>query len=102
MLHTPPSVLTYMQMITCLNGHNVFSCEKPLLQELHARHGMEGSLAWGILALLYADDLVDIAFTADGIQSDIIDPCVEYARKHRYQANVCGLLGTHLHRSCGC
>ena len=54
---------------------------------------MEGSLARGILALLYADDLVGIAFSADGLQSDIIDPCVEYARRHRYRANVpeCGV-----------
>ena len=45
------------------------SFEKSLLQELHVRHGMEGSLAKGILALWYADDLVGIAFTADGMQS---------------------------------
>ena len=51
--------------------------ENALLQELHAGHSMEGSLARGILALLYADDLVGIAFTADGLQSNIIDPCVE-------------------------
>ena len=56
--------------------------ENALLQELHAGHSMEGSLARGILALLYTDDLVGIAFTANGLQSDIIDPCVEYARGH--------------------
>ena len=68
--------------------------ENALLQELHAGHSMEGSLARGILALLYADDLVGIAFTADGLQSDIIDPCAEYARRHRYRANVpkCGVM----------
>ena len=54
----------------------------------------KASLARGILALLYADDLVGIAFTADGLQSDIIDPCFEYARRHRYRANVpkCGVM----------
>ena len=68
--------------------------ENALLQELHAGHSMEGSLARGILALLYADDLVGIAFTADGLQRDIIDPCAEYARRHRYRANVpkCGVM----------
>ena len=68
--------------------------EDALLQELHAGHSMEGSLARGILALLYADDLVGIAFTADGLQSDIIDPCAEYACRHRYRANVpkCGVM----------
>ena len=52
------------------------------------------SLARGILALLYADDLVGIAFTADGLQSDIIDPCAQYACRHRYRANVpkCGVM----------
>ena len=55
---------------------------------------MEASLAREILALLYADDLVGIAFTAEGLQSDIIDPCAEYARRHRYRANVpkCGVM----------
>ena len=68
--------------------------ENALLQELHAGHSMEASLARGILALLYADDLVGIAFTAEGLQSDIIDPCAEYARRHRYRANVpkCGVM----------
>ena len=68
--------------------------ENALLQELHAGHSMEGSLARGILALLYADDLVGIAFTADGLQSDIIDPCAQYACRHRYRANVpkCGVM----------
>ena len=68
--------------------------ENALLQELHAGHSMEGSLQRGILALLYADDLVGISFTADGLQSDIIDPCTAYARKHRYRANVpkCGVM----------
>ena len=68
--------------------------ENALLQELHAGQSMEGSLARGIIALLYADDLVGIAFTADGLQSDINDPCAEYARKHRYRANVpkCGVM----------
>ena len=59
-----------------------------LLHELHAGHSMVGSLARGILALWYADDLVGIAFTADGLQGDIIDPCAEYACRHRYRANV--------------
>ena len=38
--------------------------------------------------------LVGIALTADGLQSDIIDPCAEYARRHRYRANVpkCGVM----------
>ena len=68
--------------------------EDALLQELHAGHSMEGSLARGILALLYVDDLVGIALTADGLQSDIIDPCAEYACRHRYKANVpkCGVM----------
>ena len=68
--------------------------ENALLEELHPGHSMEGSLARGILALLYADDLVGIAFTADGLRSDIIDPCVEYARRHRYRVNVpkCGVM----------
>ena len=50
--------------------------ESALLQELHAGHNMEDSLAREFLALLYADDLVGIAFTAEGLQSDIIDLCV--------------------------
>ena len=68
--------------------------ENALLQKLHAGHSMEGSLARGILALLYADDLVGIAFTADGLPSDIIDPCAEYACRHRCRANVpkCGVM----------
>ena len=68
--------------------------ENALLQELHAGHSMEGSLARGILALLYADDLVGIAFTADGLQSDIIDPCAQYACRHRYGASLpkCGVM----------
>ena len=68
--------------------------EDALLRELHAGHSMEGSLARGIHALLYADDLVGIAFTADGLQSDIIGPCAEYAYRHRYRANVpkCGVM----------
>ena len=68
--------------------------ENALLQELHARHIMEGSLASGSLALMYADDLVGIAFTADGLQSDIIEPCAKYACRHRYRANVpkCGVM----------
>ena len=54
--------------------------ENALLQELHAGHSMESSLQRGILALLYADDLVGISFTAaDGLQCDIIDPCAQYA-----------------------
>ena len=55
---------------------------------------MESSLARGILALLYADDLVGIAFAADGLQSDVIDPCAEYARRPRYRANLpkCGVM----------
>ena len=55
---------------------------------------MERSLQRGILALLYADDLVGISYTADGLQSDIIDPCAQYARRHRYRANVpkCGVM----------
>ena len=67
-----------------------------LLQELHAGHSMEDFLGMGILALLYADDLVGIAFTAEGLQSDIrfIDACAEYARRHRYRASVpkCGVI----------
>ena len=46
----------------------------------------------------YVDDLVDIAITADGLQSDVIDPCAHYACRHRYKAKapkceimVCGL-----------
>ena len=76
-------------------SHTLYAIfEDALLRELHAGHSMEGSLARGILALLYADDLVGIAFTADGLQSDIIDLCAEYACKHRYTANVpkCGVM----------
>ena len=58
---------------------------------------MQG-IAWrapllgGSLPYCSADDLVGIAFTADGLQKDIIDPCAEYARGRRYRANVpkCG------------
>jgi len=68
--------------------------ENALLQELHAGHDIEGSRARGVLALLYADDVVGIAFTAGGLQSDMIDPCAQYACRHRYRANVpkCGVM----------
>ena len=48
----------------------------------------------GILAMLYADDMVGISFTADGLQCGIVDPCAQYARRHRYRANVpkCGVM----------
>ena len=71
-----------------------FIAENAMLQELQAGHIMEGSFARGILALVYGDDLVGIAFTADCLQSDIFSACGRYARRHRHRASVpkCGVV----------
>ena len=58
---------------------------------------MEGSLARGSLhrcTVRDADDLTGIACPTDGLQSDIIAACAEYACKHRYKVNVpnCGVM----------
>ncbi len=60
--------------------------ENELLETLQWGH-LESFMA-GILAFMYADDLVVCATSATDLQEMGILPCFDHARKYRYRANV--------------
>jgi hypothetical protein len=62
--------------------------ENELLETLHSGEDASVSFMAGILALMYADDLVVFATSASDLQEKGIQICYEHARKYRYRANV--------------
>lgn len=69
-------------MSFCMPLYAIF--ENELLEKLHSGGDASASFMAGILALMYADDLVVCATSASDLQERGISPCFEHARAYRY------------------